>query len=598
MRPLFGWLKRHKKVQPGNFVSKRANLVYILLAICFVVLGARAIVIQIFPSSSQSLTRIADKQYNRVLNLARYRGTIYDRRREPLAISIRRPSIFINPRLFQPSKSDIKAMSQILNMKESSILKITSRKTYFAWLKRKVSKDAAQKIENLNLNGLYQVMEPARYYPAGVAAANLLGYVGLDDTGLSGIERQLEKPLAGSPIKVFQSKDAKGNTIFLQSHEAAPEQTGDNIYLTIDRAVQEIAEDALRKGVHSANAQGGFAIVSDPHTGQILALANYPTFDPNNVAHINVNLTKNRALMDAFEPGSVLKPFVVATAMSLGKTNEHESFDCEGGVLKVGNRTIRDSHPPEKQFLSTTEIVVHSSNVCTYKIAKRAGMAEIYSGLRNFGFAERLSLLGFPGETAGYLEDWRNWLPIRFANVAFGQGIVVSGLEIVQAYGAIANGGNLMKPYVIDRVESSVGEVKQNNSAKLIRRVMTPSLAKRMRGILSKVVEDAATKAKVNGYTAGGKTGTTQKIDPLTKAYSHSKHLASFAGFTPSNDPHLVIYVQIDEPVADQHYGAIWAAPVFNEIAERTLNYLNVEKDKPLTISKSPAHEQSQSAPL
>lgn len=593
MRPLFGWLKRNKKVQPGNFVSKRANIVYATLAICFILLGARAIVIQLFPSSSQSLNRIADKQYNRVLNLARYRGSIYDRRREPLAISIRRPSIFINPRVFQPTKKDLTEISRILNMKESTLQKIVSRKTYFAWLKRKASKDAAQKIETLNLNGLYQVMEPARYYPAGVAAANLLGYVGLDDVGLSGIERQLEKPLAGSPIKVFQSKDAKGNTIFLQSHEAAPEQTGDNIYLTIDRAVQEIAEDALRKGVHTANAQGGFAIVSDPHTGQILALANYPTFDPNNAAHINVNLTKNRALMDAFEPGSVLKPFVVATAMSLGKTNENESFDCEGGVLKVGNRTIRDAHPPETQFLTTTEIIVHSSNVCTYKIARRIGMAETYDGLRNFGFSERLSLLGFPGETAGYLEDWHSWLPIRFANVAFGQGIMVSGLEIVQAYGAIANGGNLMKAYVIDRIESSTGEVKQNNSATLVRRVMTPNLAKRMRGILSKVVDDAATKAQINGYTAGGKTGTTQKIDPITKSYSHSKHLASFAGFTPSNDPHLVIYVQIDEPVANQHYGALWAAPVFTEIAERTLNYLNVEKDKPLSISKSLNHEKN-----
>jgi len=580
------FLPKAKKVQPGTFLSNRANLIYFCMVCGFIGLSIRAAIIHIFPPASNTLSHIADRQYNRQWELARYRGTIFDRRKEPLAISIRTPSIFVNPKIFNPTPRQLANLSLHLQISKKQLVKISKKKKYFSWVKRKVSKEIARKVLGLDIDGLYQVSEPARYYPAGNAAANLLGFVGIDDRGLTGVEQQYDKVLAGSPIKFVQTKDAKGQTIFSQSEDAAPEKTGDRIYLTIDKVIQEITEQSLRDGVEAAKAKGGFAIVSDPHTGRILAVANHPTFDPNDPRQINLKYVKNRAFMDSFEPGSVIKPYVIGAALDAKTIQLSNSFDCNEGKLKIGRRTINDAHKPKSKFLSVEDIIVHSSNVCTYKIANKLGSKRLYKYFVNLGFGQRLNTSGYPGEATGILSNYNNWKPIRFANISFGQGLMVSGLQIVQAYAAIANGGNLIKPYYLDRIEKPNGMMNNVHSTLNVGRVMTTKTARILRNILYKTIENGATKARSEIYTAGGKTGTSQKIDPKTRRYSHSKHLSSFAGIAPINDPHLVVYVQLDEPNQPLSYGSLWAAPIFKEITEKTLSYLNVASDRASDKSK------------
>jgi cell division protein FtsI (penicillin-binding protein 3) len=574
------------KHQPGVFVHGRARSLFLLGISVFVVLALRAIYIHISPSRSQSLERIANQQYQQVVNLSRYRGVVYDRRREPLAISIRVPSIYVNPKLFRPSANERNQLAHILEMPQSSISKIQQKQGYFAWLKRKVGKAAAAKIQLLDIKGIDVVMEPSRFYPAGASASNLIGYVGIDDRGLGGIERQYEEILGGPPARIAIAKDARGRSIVSELENAVPEQAGGSLQLTIDRAIQEITERALAEGVKTAKALGGLAIVSDPHTGRVLAMANVPSFDPNNNRQINIDSTKNQAMMNVFEPGSVIKPLVVAVALKNKTVGVNQAFDCENGEMRIGGRTIHDAHPPKTKFLTTEEIIMHSSNVCTYKIAKTIGTKGLYDGLRQFGIGEKIQRTGFPGEGSGGLSYWQKWIPVQFANIAFGQGLTVSALELVQAYGAIANGGKLMRPLVVEQVE---GHAKESIQPEVIRQVVDPRTATRLRHILARTVEEAVVAAKLDAYTSGGKTGTSQKVDPKTKAYSNQKHLASFVGIAPIKDPHLVIYVQIDEPNQPTSYGSLWAAPVFKQIAEQTLAYLNVAHDRSeeSTVSKS-----------
>lgn len=571
--------KRTKRAQPGEFHHFRAGMFSVFVFSFLAVLVARAVVIHVFPPSKDSLQSIADKQYQRHLELAPYRGTIFDRRQQPMAISVRKSSYAVNPRVFDPTPKELDTIANILGTSSKAVKEIGEKKSYFAWLARRVSQDAAAELNKLDLAGIYEVTEPARFYPSSSSAAHLIGYVGSENTGLLGLEQQYERDLRGQTVRMSPSKDARGKTIFLTAPNAAPEKTGNNIYLTIDRAIQEITEDALRSGMSTARAKSGFAIVSDPHTGQILALANAPSFDPNDPRGITLEVAKNHAIMDSFEPGSVMKPFVVARALELKSTTVNETHNCENGAFRVGGMTIHDAHP--SKTLSTADALIHSSNICMYKIAERMGKERLFQAYRDFGFSAGHTLLGLPGELSGRIPNWKKWIPIQFANIAFGQGLTTTALEIVQAYGAIANGGNLMKPYLIDHIESFDGLVVQGHSAEVVGRVLSPNTARIVRNMLQRTVEEGTGRnGMLDSYTAGGKTGTTQKPDPVTRAYSKDKRIASFAGFAPAQDPRIVIYVFIDEPNGKDSFGGTWAAPVFKQIAEKSLKYLTVPADK------------------
>ena len=571
---------KSQATQPGEFRRERAKVVTFGIYAAFGVVIARAFMLHLFPSQGKSLHNIADHQYQREIELAPYRGTIYDRRGDAIAISIRRPSLAVNPRTFDPTPEQAQKLGQILKLPPIKIMNLAKRRSHFAWIKRHLEKNIADSAAALGIPGLVILREPARFYPAGSSAAHLLGFTGIDNAGLSGLERQFDKDLRGQAFKVIATKDARGHFIFNEADGAAPEKTGNSLHLTIDRALQEIADDELEKGIKKANAKKGFAVVSDPHTGRILAVANYPAFDPNSPRKVPHWTTRNHAFLDLYEPGSVTKPFIIAAALEAGKTTLSETHDCENGSLRIGRAVIHDTHPAST--LTTADTLIRSSNICTYKIANRLGREATWGALQRFGFGAALSGVGYPGQGHGRLSNWETWKPIRFANVAFGHGFLVSALELVQAMGAIANGGRLMQANLASKIVSSEGLVIASSPPKNLGQAVSPETARELRNLLQKIVTDehgTASKAKTPSYTTAGKTGTAQKVEPGLKGYAKDKYLASFVGFAPVSDPHLVIYVVVDEPREKPYYGGTWAAPIFAAIAERGLRYLNVAPD-------------------
>ncbi|WP_234996055.1 peptidoglycan D,D-transpeptidase FtsI family protein [Pseudobacteriovorax antillogorgiicola] len=544
----------------------------------FLALLVRAGLILITPPSADVLSQLAQRQYHRSIDLSPYRGTIFDRRGEPLAISIRKPSLFINPRVFDPSPTETKALGKILDIPPNRIRKAGQKRSYFSWIKRKIDSKLADQAMALNIDGLHSVLEPSRYYPSGLAS-QLIGYVGTDNKGLLGLELRFDETLRGNSETNLLTRDARGKIIRGESDAAEPQKPGQKIYLTLDRVVQEISEKALERGIKNAEAKSGFAIVSDPHTGHILAIANYPKFNPNDSSTIDQFNTRNHGLMDLYEPGSVVKPFVVARALALGKTSMAEAFETHKGLFREGSLRIRDSHPSEE--LSTAEIIIESSNIGTYKIAKKMGPQALYQVYEDFGLGEAAFKTEAANQAAGRMMPWQKWREVRFANISFGQGLMMTGLEIVQAYGAIANGGQLMKPILVERIEDHKGQVLRSQNPTVIRRVLPHRVAKVMSKTLAEVVEvGTGSNAKSSDYHVAGKTGTSEKVDPETRRYAKHLRIASFAGFSPVKDPHLVIYVVIDEPRKKPYYGGVWAAPVFKEINEKSLRYLNVAPSK------------------
>ncbi len=580
----FKFLKFKKKDSPriiaGSFNQGRAQIIRYVFVFTFAAILIRAVSIHIFPPSPEFLERLAKHQYSKKIELATYRGNIYDRRGEPLAISIKKPSFYVNPRQFSPSKTEIADLARLLHMPAERIQEIAEKRTYFSWVKRQISPDVATKIQSMKVEGLYEVREPTRFYPLGSAASQILGFVGIDNHGLGGMEYIYDKKLKGEVIDYTPAIDAHGSKIYLDSQYAIPYKPGSSVHLTLDRVLQEIAEEELEKGVKDSAAHGGIAIVSDPHTGQILAMANFPKFDPQNLATSGGDAAKNRAVVDIFEPGSITKSLVVATALEKGLIKIDEQHYCEkDGKLKVGGHYIHDDHPIP--YLDTEGVVVKSSNICMYKIAQKLGPQGLSTALKRFGIGNADLRLGFAGEVGGRISSFESWRDIRFANIAFGQGFSVTGLEMVAAYGAIANGGQLYKPYLVSQVVSPSGETESIQSAEPLLRVISPETAESMRKILEEVtISGTGSKARTTLYTVAGKTGTAEVYSPEEGVYSKTKRKASFVGFAPAHDPQIVVFVMIDEPTRKPYYGGLWAAPVFSQIVARSLNYLNVKSDK------------------
>ena len=561
-----------------HFYFNRATFVLVFFLGLYLLLIGRSFWLHVF-SDSEKLTPIANQQYQSAIKLPPYRGTIYDRRYVPLAISVKTPSIAINPRVFDPSEEEEKQLSSLLGIEVSKIRETEGKKNYFAWLKRKILPETFDLVKKLDINGLYGVMEPSRYYPQGTHAAHLVGLVGTDDNGLLGLEQSYNKKLKGTANEILRFKDAKGHQIFLNAEAALPQNSGYNLVLTIDSVIQEIAETVLEKWVHESSAKGGFALIADPHTGRILAVANQPGFNPNDPQLIKMQTTNNLAFNMLYEPGSIMKSFVISSALEKGLTNDEEIFNCEKGSFKVDKHlSIHDEHP--KELLTTSEILIHSSNIGVYKIAKRLGKKGLYNSLRNFGFGAQVPLLEFPGTSGGQISNPEKWETIRFSNIAFGQGLLVNGLEVIAAYSVFANGGNLIQPHVVERIENEEGEILYSSESINKKKILSPKTVTTMRKILERTVSEAAVRAKTSFYTTAGKTGTTEKVDPVLRTYSETMRIASFVGFAPVTDPYIVAYIVIDEPQKKPYYGAVWAAPAFSEIVSNTLRYLNVAPDK------------------
>jgi cell division protein FtsI (penicillin-binding protein 3) len=555
--------------QPKYF-RLRVSLVGALFIAGLGLLLGRAAYLQVLRGSD--LAQKASGQYERTIHTIGKRGTIFDTQMRELAVSVESLSLAANPRLISAPRQTAKALAPILKIETANVQKKLTADRHFVWIKRQITPREVQAVRKLNLAGIDFIPEHSRYYPNRGLAAQLVGFTGIDGTGLEGIEYQFNAELMGRRQIFTVLKDAFGRG-FETPDDIVRRDSGNNVVLTIDRTIQHVAERSLQQAVDTHQAKSGIAVVMAPQTGDVLALAHYPFFNPNNFKNFSRDIRRNRAVTDAFEPGSTMKLFSVAAALESGCCTPHTIFYCENGRYRIGTNVVHDTK--KHGWLSLQRIVKFSSNIGAVKIGETIGPEVLHRTLTQFGFGRDTGLL-FPGETSGSLAPARRWTRFDVGAVAFGQGVAVSALQLTAAVAAIANGGVLMKPRVVRAVTDARGRKIQEFKPRTISKVVSPQTAAHVIRMMELVVTEGGTgtHARLEGYSAGGKTGTAQKIGP-SGTYAPDLYVSSFAGIAPLDHPRLAILVILDEP-RKEHYGGIVAAPVFRQIAQEVLGYLNV----------------------
>jgi len=556
----------------------RIRAIGVVFVFLLMVTVSRAFYLQIF--EQERFARLAEKQHLKVVQLTPSRGAIYDATNSALAVSVEMDSLYAEPRNMEDVPAAAAQLAPLLGVPKDQLEKKMQGNKGFVWLQRRLTPEVAAAIRKLDIEGLAFVKEPKRFYPNAEIGSHVIGFTGLDPEGLEGVERKFDTVLLGNTGYMVTERDALGRDIATRGMMKQEASTGQNIALTIDKNIQYIAEKELAAAVENSRAKGGIAIVMDPATGRLLAMANYPTFNPNAVAKASSQALRNKAITDSFEPGSTMKVFLVASALEEKVISSQDAFNCENGVFTIGGRTIHDTHKYGR--LSVGDILKYSSNIGAAKIGSRLGPERLYGYLRRFGFGAR-SNVDLPGEVAGYLRNKSQWYGVDLATISFGQGISVSALQLVTAMSVIANGGSLMQPYVVDRVLDDKGGVIKQFSPATKQRVISAETARQVARMMEAVAAEGGTgtSAAVDGYKVAGKTGTAQKADPVTKGYSIDKRTASFVGFVPADKPRLTILVVVDEPKTSP-YGGVVAAPAFSAIAKQTLCYLRVPPNQPL----------------
>lgn len=575
--------RRSAQSQAQPDVSIRRTL-FVAAFVVFWMLAISVRLVYLQVSSHEDLIERAQQQQQDSIESSPQRGPVLDRQGRELARSIDTISVSIAPDEFD--KDDARAMNEIdstasligpvLGIDRESLFNriVEARKSgrRFMWLARRLPPEQALQVEALQLPAVHTQKEPKRFYPHGSLAANILGYVGLDGNGLAGIEQVYNEKIVGEPGKIFIERDSKGRAY--ESTEV-PGRVGQTIILTVDQSIQYQAEAALTAAVSQSRAKSGTAIVLDPRTGEILALANTPTFDPNNVGAATPDQRANWALQNIYEPGSTFKVVAFAAALEKGLAKPNEVIDCQMGSITVAKRVIHDHTP--FGALTLTEALAKSSNVAAIKLGLRVGDPAMHEYITRFGFGSRTGV-ELPGETPGILHPLKRWLPSSIGSVAIGQEVGVTPLQMAAAFGALANDGVRVAPHLVREIRNEGGGTVYRPNPEQ-RRVISKETASLLRGMLESVtVNGTAKKAQLDGYSAAGKTGTAQKIDPKTKTYSLTKHIASFVGFAPVNNPAVVIIVVIDEPAGAYHGGDV-AAPVFQQIAAKILPEMGVMPD-------------------
>lgn len=551
-------------------MRRRIISIFLLLLLSLGGVAAKLFFLQI--QQRDRLAERATKQYQRLLPIVSRRGTIYDRAGRELAVSLKVPSVFAQPAAVEDPAETAKALAPILEQPARDILARLTADKPFVWMQRQMDPAKGEAITDLNLKGIGLYPESRRYYPRQELAAHVLGMMGVDDRGLEGLEHQYDDLLGGQPQFVAAQQDALGRVIFRQEE---PERRAPvfDLTLTIDEVIQYIAERELQRAVERSRAKAGTAIVMDPWTGEILALANQPTYDPNNYQKSGAAARRDRAVTDAFEPGSVFKVILAAGGLEEGVIRPGDRFFGENGAIEVSGVTIRDHE--KHGWLTVREILTQSSNVGAIKIGQKLGKSLYYHYISSFGFGS-LTGLDLPGETPGLMRRPKSWSALSLSVLSMGQEISVTPVQIATAFSAVANGGNLVRPHVAHALKAQDGSLSREVDPGVIRRVISAETAQTLLEMLRGVVEDGTGKeAALEEYTVAGKTGTAQKMDPATGRYSHQKIVASFVGAVPAESPRLVILVLIDEPEALRWGGSI-AAPTFREIARDVLQYLQV----------------------
>jgi cell division protein FtsI (penicillin-binding protein 3) len=520
----------------------------------------------------------AQRQQQRIIEITPKRGAIYDRNMHTLAMSIPVDSAFAVPAEMKDEALAARLLSGVLGVPRDVLEARLESSRSFVWIARKLPPEKAEAIEALNLKGVYFQKENQRFYPKRDLAAHVLGFVDLDEKGLGGIEYQLDGRIRGKSEKIVVMADARQR--WFDGGEAQRE-AGASVVLTLDEKIQYIAERELADAIAKTHAMAGTVVVMNPNTGELLAVANWPKFNSNAATGSPAESRIDRAVSSLYEPGSTFKLITLAAAFDQGITNPSEVFDCENGAVYVAGHRIRDHKP--FGLLTVSDILAKSSDVGTIKIALRLGAPKFYDYIRVFGFGSPTGV-ELPGESRGLLRRLENWTPISIGAIAMGQEVGVTPLQLAAAVSAIANGGMLYKPRIVAELRrgDTVLPVEGALTPAEPKRVIQPETAATLRRLMEGVVlNGTGTRAHLDGWTAAGKTGSAQKIDPATGRYSRTQMIASFTGFAPLNNPEVTILVSLDSPVGPRE-GGIVAAPVFKRIAEQVLPYLDVPRDVPL----------------
>jgi len=544
----------------------RARVVVAVLLGAFVVLAARSVYLQ--HMKTDFLQEKGDARYSRVLEVPATRGRILDRNGEALAVSTPVKSIWVIPADVEAPARQKKALATLLSLDAHELdRKLGEVSRDFVYLKRQVPPEQAASVLALGLKGVYQHPEYRRYYPGGEVTAHVIGFTGVDDGGQEGVELAYQETLGGLAGSRRVIKDRLGRVVEdIESIRLA--QDGADLKLSIDSKLQNIAYGALKAAVEQHRAKAGALVALDVRSGEILALVNVPSFNPNNRARLTGAQLRNRAITDLFEPGSTLKPFTVALALESGKVTSATPISTAPGALTLANFTIRDVHPAA--VMSVSQVLQKSSNVGAAKLALAMPREQMWDFFRRVGFGAAPQI-AFPGATGGKLRPWKSWRPIEQATMAYGHGISVSLLQLAHAYTIFAGDGELVPLTLVKTGMAASGE-----------RVISAETARAVRAMLELAVQPGGTgpRARIMGWRVGGKTGTAHKQE--NGGYAADRYLSSFVGFAPASAPRLVIAVMIDEPAAGGHYGGTVAAPVFSQVMQGALRLLGVPHDAPL----------------
>ncbi len=537
----------------------------------FSVLGMRLFYIQIV--QHQYFARRARGHYTFVeQNIIPPRGEVFDRKGEVMALNRHTYSVGVNPAHINSTEEILPILARTLGKTESKIRTRLTGAGGFRWLKRHAEPEHVRELHKYSTRGIVLVRENHRIYPNAPVASDVVGTVGTDNQGLSGIEHSLEGYLRGKPLKRKMIKDARGRTIYLDPGESDNCNGNSKIHLTIDSGLQYIAEREIKSGLSRYGAQRAMAIIQEPNTGRILAMATYPKHDHSQGMPEDTDMLKIMPVTNIFEPGSTFKIFTAAAALEEGVVEVNEQFNCEGGTYTVGGFPIRDFEAHD--FLSFREVIMYSSNIGTAKAAERLGENLLYKYARDFGFGN-FTGIKLPGEPRGILRKPDRWSGTSLSRISFGQEVGVTALQLASAISAVACGGVLYQPQIVKSINRG-GRVREYEPLP-IRRVISERTAAKVSSILQDAVKEGSGKnAALNGYAVAGKTGTAQKFDPQTFTYAQDRYIALFGGYIPADEPRLTILVVFEEPEGPFHWGGYVAAPVFASIARASLNYLNI----------------------
>ena len=571
-------------------MNPRARIILGMLAGVYCLIVFRAFHIQVL--GVEGIRERGEKQYCVKIPLLPKRGVILDRTGTEFAVSLSTKSIYVQPSKL--SSPDIAAdlISRRISRPAAGLRKAFASNRNFLWVKRQMPSSTADEIvrevrealsrgkDDVGTAGIGTVEEPKRFYPNRELASSVIGFTDVDSNGIEGIELSLDKYLRGENAFLVWERDARGRIIVTADAPIKVNSAGHSVSLTIDRNIQHVAQTELVKAVKKHKARGGMALVMQPKTGEILAMASLPTFNPNSLSTGPPSARKNRIITDVIEPGSTFKVFTLASALELGAVDVRDRVFCENGKYRHAGRTIHDTH--KYGWLTIPEVIKFSSNIGMIKVSEKMDPGRYYDMIRAFGFGSKMGV-ELVGESRGLVPSRDKFSKIRRATVSFGQGIAVTPLQLASAMASVVNGGKMMKPYLVKQVTDPEGKVVYRGEPKELRRTISPKTSKQVREILGKVVQEdgTATQARIKGFLVGGKTGTAQKVEVGTGQYSPDKRIASFIGFLPLHDPEFLILVVVDEPKGEV-YGGVVAAPAFNQIAVKTAYYMGLTPTEPV----------------